>query len=212
VIDPAHWPLVRLLPEAAGRALRAGLASAGVGWHLDTVVERIDRAGAAYAVTLASGARLEADLVLSAVGLRPRTALAKAAGLDAARGIKVDRFLQASREAVYALGDCAEVEGLVLPYVMPIMHAGRALARTLAGQLTAARYPPMPVVVKTPAHPVVVAPPHPRASGQWRCEPAGRGVRCLFHGPGGRLLGFALTGGAVAEKQALTRELPPLLA
>ena len=66
--------------------------------------------------------------MLSAVGLKPRTALARAAGLKINRGIVVDRHLETSAPDVYALGDCAEVEGLVLPYVMPIMHAARALA------------------------------------------------------------------------------------
>ena len=50
---------------------------------------------------------------------------------------------------VYALGDCAEVDGLNLLYVMPLMACARALAQTLAGNPTAVAYGAMPVTVKT---------------------------------------------------------------
>jgi len=99
----------------------------------------------------------------------------------------------------------------VLPFVMPIMHAGRALARTLAGETTKLTYPAMPVVVKTPAWPTVVAPPPAGVDGQWEVSRNEDGVRALFRDAGGALRGFALSGKAVAEKNALARELPPLL-
>ncbi len=53
---------------------------------------------------------------------------------------------------------CAEVNGLLLPYVMPIMQQARALAKTLNGETTAVHYPAMPVAVKTPAAPLTVLP------------------------------------------------------
>jgi len=162
-------------------------------------------------VTLADGTLLQADAVLSAVGLRPRTELARRAGLNVNRGIVTDRFLATSAPDVYALGDCAEVEGQVLPYVAPIMHAARALARTLTGAPTAVAYPAMPVVVKTPALPVVVAPPV-RPDGTWETEAAEDGVAARFVNSTGVLTGFALVGAATSKKQALTRELPPVLA
>lgn len=211
VIGPDAHPLGRLLPSRAGAALKEGLARAGVQWRLGVTVETIARRAGGYTLTLSDGSELEADLVLSAIGLRPDTRLAAGAGLRVGRGIAVDRLLRTSRPQVYALGDCAEVSGLVLPFVMPIMHCARALARTLSGEPTEVRYPPMPVLVKTPAHPVVVAPPQPQAAGTWYEEPTGDGVRALFRDAGGRLLGFALTGEAVNEKQRLAGELPPVL-
>jgi len=211
VIDPAPWPLVRLLPEPAGRALQQGLAAQGVDFRLGIAVTAVDRSDTGFVVTLDDGTSLDADVVLSAVGLQPRRDLAQAAGMTVKRGIQVDRSLQTSAAGVYALGDCAEVGGLVLPYVMPIMHAARALAKTLTGTPTPVRYPAMPVVVKTPAHPTVVAPPAAEAQGEWLCEPVGQGVKALFQDADGNLLGFALTGEAVAEKQALTKTLPATL-
>ncbi len=211
VIGPDKAPLGRLLPPQAGQALQAGLAKQGIDWRLETLVERIDRGDRGLRLRLDSGVQVEADLVLSAVGLQPDIALAVSAGLAVGRGIQVDRQLRTSAPDIYAIGDCAEVEGLVLPYVMPIMHAARALARTLSGEATTLTYPAMPVVVKTPAHPVVVAPPAPEAEGKWVEEALADGVRSRFVAGDGRLLGFALTGGAAAEKQALTKQLPPIL-
>ncbi|HIC82370.1 MAG TPA: FAD-dependent oxidoreductase [Kiloniellaceae bacterium] len=212
VVGPDPWPISTLLPEAVGKALQQGLADAGVEWHLGTLAESVQREGEGYRIDLASGESLESDLVLSAIGLRPNVALAKAAGLKVARGIVVDRYLRTSAGDVYALGDCAEVEGLNLPFVMPLMHGARALAKTLAGTPVPVVYPPMPVVIKTPACPVVVSPPARGAVGAWQVEESEDGVRSRFLSEDGRLLGFALAGAAVEEKQTLTRELPPVLA
>ncbi|MGQ0593734.1 MAG: NAD(P)/FAD-dependent oxidoreductase [Gammaproteobacteria bacterium] len=211
VIEPASWPLSRFVPEPVGRALERALANLGVHWSLGRVVRSLDDEDGAVRVTLSDGTRFSADGVLSAVGLRPRTALAAAAGLRIGRGIVVDRRLETSVPGIYALGDCAEVEGLVLPFVMPIMHAARALAKTLAGQPTAIAYPAMPILVKTTAFPVVVAPPATGVAGEWEIEVQTAGARGLYRGRDGRLLGFALAGEAVADKNALTRELPPIL-
>lgn len=208
VIAPGATPLNRLLPEAAGHALQEGLAQIGVNWHLGNTVRRVDHAAAGYHLTLSDGSTLETDAVLSCIGLRPRTALAQSAGLRVDHGIVVDRHLVTSNPDIYALGDCAEVEGLALPYVMPLMACARALAKTLAGEPTPVAYPAMPVVVKTPAHPVVVCPPPPGVSGEWQSETLENGVRALFHDAENRLRGFALTGGTAGEKNALTKELP----
>lgn len=211
VIGPDAAPLGRLLPPRAGAALQAALAKAGVAWRLGVTATGIWRRDGAFVIELADGERLPADVVLSAIGLRPNLRLARSGGLRTHRGIVVDRHLQTSHPGIYAIGDCAEVAGLVLPFVMPIMHGARALARTLAGEPTEVRYPAMPVVVKTPAHPVVVSPPPAGAEGEWQEEEVDGGVRSLYRAPDGRLLGFALTGAAVSDKQRLTAELPPVL-
>ena len=156
---------------------------------------------------LDNGETLSTDLMLSAVGLRPRTALADAAGLVVGRGIVVDRFLRSSAEGVYAIGDCAEVEGLLLPFVMPIMQGARALGQTLAGTATPVSYPAMPVTVKTPALPVVVCPPLPGVVGQWQTTREGDGIRSLFVDDQGGLQGFALSGAAVTDKAGLAARL-----
>jgi rubredoxin-NAD+ reductase len=211
VIGPATEPLDRLLPPEVGRVLREALAAAGVLWRLGVSVQGVDHHDHALALRLSDGSTIMADAVLSAVGLRPNLELAHKAGLETRRGIVVDRYLEASTPGVFALGDCAEVEGLVLPFVMPIMQAARALAKTLSGTSTAVSYPAMPVVVKTPAHMVVVAPPMLGGEGHWEVTVTDQGARAIHLDEQGRMLGFALTGAAVAEKQSLTKELSPWL-
>ena len=211
VVDLAPQPLGRLLPPQAAGFLRAALEAAGVRFHFGTSVQSVTRVAPGVAVTLADGTPLEADLVLSAIGLRPRIDLARATGLTVNRGIVTDAFLQSSARDVYALGDCAEVAGFNLPFVMPIMQAARALAKTLHGTPTPVSYPAMPVVVKTPACPTVVCPPPPGIEGKWDERVAADGVRALLHDGAGTLRGFALVGAATKDKQALTKDIPPLL-
>lgn len=211
VIGPAAEPLDRLLPPEAGRALREALAAAGVTWRLGVSVLRVDNRDNAYVLELSDGTNVAVDAVLSAIGLQPNIGLAQQAGIATRRGIVVDRYLQSSAPDVFALGDCAEVEGLVLPFVMPIMQAARALAKTLAGTRTAVGYPAMPVVVKTPAHAIVVSPPGPGTEGHWEVTITEQGARAFYRDAQGRAVGFALTGSAVAEKQALTKDMPPWL-
>jgi rubredoxin-NAD+ reductase len=211
VIDLAPQALGRLLPEAAAKALQTKLGEAGVRWHFATTVQSIDRNGDFLVITLANGLVITSDVFLSAVGLKPRLDLAKAAGIATASGITVNRQLETSAKNVYAIGDCAEVDGLVLPYVMPIMQAARALAPNLLGQVTTLTYPAMPVMVKTPALPTIVSPPAKGALGEWKINPIEGGLEARFESSDSKLLGFALLGAATAQRATLTKELPPIL-
>ena len=212
VIDLAPQALGRLIPETAANDLQSKLSAAGVHWHFNTTVQSIDRNSNELNITLANGTLIASDVVLSAVGLKPRLDLAKAAGIATGIGIQVNRELETNAPHVYALGDCAEVEGLVLPYVMPIMQAARALAVTLTGQRTALTYPAMPVMVKTPALATIVSPPAKGATGQWKTNPVEGGLEARFESDDGKLLGFVLMGTATAQRGALTKELPAILA
>lgn len=212
VIDLAPQALGRLIPEMAANDLQSKLSAAGVRWHFNTTVQSIDRNSNELNITLANGTLIASDVVLSAVGLKPRLDLAKAAGIATGIGIQVNRELETNAPHVYALGDCAEVEGLVLPYVMPIMQAARALAVTLTGQRTALTYPAMPVMVKTPALATIVSPPAKGATGQWKTNPVEGGLEARFESDDGKLLGFVLMGTATAQRSALTKELPAILA
>ena len=102
-----------------------------------------------------------------------------------------------------------------MPYVMPIMLASKALAKTLLGTATKANFPAMPVAVKTPSHPIVVSPPLDFNAGEWHSEASDAGsedgVKSQFMNGQGELLGFTLTGSKVIEKMALQRSLPPIL-
>lgn len=213
VIDISTQPLGRLLPPGGGAFMQRKLEAAGITFHLDTAVQQVDRTGqGGLHLALANGETLSADMLLSAIGLRPRVTLAETAGMEVNRGIIVNRHLQTTRYPdIYALGDCAEVAGKVLPFIMPIMHASRALAATLAGNPAPVRYPAMPVLVKTPACPTIVSPPDPGTPGEWQVEEDTESLKALFETPDHQLAGFALLGSATRERAALTPRLPPVL-
>ena len=210
VIAPDPVVMPSLLPADAADAVQSALTDLGARFHLGTAVSKVESRGDGVRLGLDNGETLDADIVISAVGLRPRTGLAEAAGIDTGRGIRVNRALETSAQDVYALGDCAEVDGKVLLYVLPLMAASRALAKTLTGERTEVKYGTMPVLVKTPCCPTSVCPPPPEAEGQWEVEREGNSVRALFRSPQGETLGFAVTGDYAVEKQALAKEVPPI--
>ncbi|BCQ29608.1 FAD-dependent oxidoreductase (plasmid) [Caballeronia sp. NK8] len=210
LIDSAATPLSRLLPELAGDAFARAFDRHGIRLRLGQSVASVDRREAGYDVTLDNGEAIGADVVLSAIGLAPRTVLAAQAGLDIDIGIRTDAWCRTSAPDIYALGDCAAIEGKVQPYVLPIMHAARALARTLAGEPTRVDFPVMPVTVKSPAAPTVVVPPN--ETGTWRFAPASDdpldGLSALCeHADDKRALGFALLGAATQGKAALIKAM-----
>lgn len=212
LVAPCEQVMPMLLHPAAAAAVQAGLESIGAKFHLGPVLTRLEKVVDGLEAHLSDGQIIPCDVVVSAIGLRPRIDLAAAAGVQINRGVMVDRFLKTSHANIYALGDCAEVDGLNLLYVMPLMSCARALAQTLAGNPTAVSYGPMPITVKTPVCPLVVSPPPRGSEGMWSVEGQGADIKALCHSADGQLLGYALTGGAVMEKLALNKQLPPLLA
>ncbi len=216
VVDPMPTVLASLLPAAASQSVERALRSAGARFHFGTVVGSVDCHRDGIVATLKNQERIEADLVLSAIGVSPNIGLAKAANIATERGIVTDRLMQTSAKDVYAIGDCAQVEKHVLYYILPMMAQVRALAKTLMGEPTKVHYPAMPVTVKTTLFPVVVNPVARQAdgslpAGEWVIEQASdKGVRALYR-QGNHVLGFALTGDQVIAKAELERQCPALM-
>jgi rubredoxin-NAD+ reductase len=211
VIDMATYPLSRFLPESAGRYFQDKLADLGVNWHLQTSVQSIDHENTWLKVTLNNKNTIQTDVVLSAIGLRPRIKLAESAGIATRIGILVDRKLQTNLPQIYSIGDCAEVEKMVMPFVMPIMHAVKALASNLFGNDAYVKYPAMPVMVKTPALETIISPPAKSVNGKWNIKKLDDGLEAQYESDNGKLLGFVLMGSATAQRSTLTKNLPAIL-
>ena len=212
LVAPCEQVMPTLLHPAAAAAVQAGLESLGARLHLGPVMIRLQRTESGLEAHLSDGSLIACDVVVSAIGLRPRIDMAAAAGIQVNRGIEVNRQLKTSHDNIYALGDCAEVEGLSLLYVMPLMSCARALAQTLAGNPTTVSYGAMPITVKTPVCPLVVSPVPRGYEGVWTVEGQGGDIKALCRDADGKLLGYALTGEAVRDKLTLNKELPALLA
>ena len=209
VVNPANTTLTGLVPEFAGKALERALSDAGVAMKMDCYATSIEDNDSHLVVTLSNNEKVECDLVISAVGLKANITLAAASNIDSNKGIKTNNLLETSAKDVYAIGDCAEIEGIVRLYVLPLMTSARALAKTLTGTPTPVSFGPMPVATKTPVCPVVVCPPN-SPEGEWQFETSDDSENDIcgrFVSTDDKVTGFVLTGSRCNEKQALVKEL-----
>lgn len=129
VVEPAPRLMGRQLDDAAAGMLGAALRTRGIPQRVGVLPERIE----AGRVLLAGGEALTADLVIVAAGVRPETTLARDAGLTVERGIVVDDTLRASAPGVFAVGECAEHQGMVYGLWAPLAEQARAAGATIAG-------------------------------------------------------------------------------
>ncbi|MGV9298448.1 nitrite reductase large subunit NirB [Amycolatopsis sp. NPDC003676] len=128
----------RLMPlqvdDGGGGLLRRLIANLDVTVHTGTSTDAIEADGSRLLARLGNGTELDVDLVVFSAGVRPRDDLARESGLDVGErgGVLVDATCRTSDSAVYAIGECAAVEGRVYGIVAP----GYAMAEVVAAQLT----------------------------------------------------------------------------
>ena len=200
VVGLGEWVMQRLIPHTLGTALQQALSNLGVEWRLKNSIRSIQAHEGRYQLTLQDGSQLDTDLVLSAVGLRPNTILAQEAGLAVARGICTGLDHRSSDSAIFALGDCAEVEGQWSPYINPINQAIPALANSLLGKPMPATLSNTPVLVKTPILPLSIL--LPMIEGEWRVEQYDNEWAASFYDPTGVMKGFALLGHKLQQQRS----------
>ncbi|MDQ0462886.1 nitrite reductase (NADH) large subunit [Caulobacter ginsengisoli] len=124
----------RQLDASAGFLLEEALAARGVETVLGASSEQIlGEDGRVTGLKLTDGRILPCSLLVMAVGIRPSTGLAKAAGLDVGRGVLVDDAMRTSDPHIFAVGECLEHRGQCYGLVAPIWDMCRTLAQTLTG-------------------------------------------------------------------------------
>jgi nitrite reductase (NADH) large subunit len=127
----------RQLDAPAAELLKTLVERKGIRILLNANTARIHGETRVEAVELADGARIAADAVIFAAGIRPNVGLARDAGIAVNRGIVIDDHLQTGAGDIFALGECAEHRGICYGLVEPAYEQARVLARHLAGRAAA---------------------------------------------------------------------------
>ena len=141
-------------------------------------------------------------------GLRPETALARRAGLTINRGVCVDSYLQTSNTDIYALGDCAEINGQVLPFLQPIQLSAMVLAKNLLGNNTPLKLPAMLVKIKTPELPLHLAGETQRQDLRWQINTERQGMVARGVDDADQLRAFVVSEDRMKEAFGLLKTLP----
>ncbi len=207
LFSPQAECLFPVFPAQAGAILREALQQNGIECLMPSTVIVLDSADDQLCIRGEGFEEKRVDLMMTAVGLVPQTKLATAAGLRVDDGICVNQFLKTHDDAIFALGDCARVNGQTLRYILPIMHSAAALAQTLNGTPTVAQFPLMPILLKTPACPMLIAAPASNHAGEWLWQGSGCDWVGLCHDQTGHLVNFVVSGQCLSEKSALLKQL-----
>ena len=125
----------RQLDPTAGELLKQAMELRGIKVLTKANTKRIAGTEKVEAVHLDDGTVIKADIVCMAVGIRPNADLAKAAGLKINRGILVQDNMKTSDPDIYAVGECAEHNGLCYGLVAPLYEMAAVVAAGLAGQV-----------------------------------------------------------------------------
>ena len=207
IVDNNASLMASLMPPEVSSRLQQKLVQSGVRLALYSQLARLEPCADGLRATLADGRVIVTDAAVAATGLRPETALARRAGLAVNRGIQVNSRLQTSDPHIFALGDCAEISGRLLPFLQPILLSAACLAKNLLNQPTTLTLPPMLVKVKTPDLPLQLAGDARREDLSWHIVSNAEGMVAKGVDDAGKLCAFVVSEGRMKEAFALLKNL-----
>ncbi|WP_114634373.1 NADH:flavorubredoxin reductase NorW [Vibrio splendidus] len=207
IIEPASYLLGSLVPPFISLELERELRKAGVTVETDAMVS--------HATYLADGVRLQTtssrliktDVVIAAAGLMPNTALAQQTGMAVNRGIIVDEAMRTNIKNVYAIGDCAEIQGRVMAYLQPAILAANVLAKQLTTGEGKLSLPHIMTKVKTPSYPIQLAGRDIQTAQSWETRFDPKGIVAKGFNEANQLVGFIVTGEHTKAAFPLLKEL-----
>lgn len=207
LVDNASNLLASLMPAEVSARLQHRLNQMGVELVFNQRLESLSKTPQGINAALSNGRMIDVDAVVAAIGLRPNVGLAQHAGLAVNRGIQVNRQLQTSDANIYALGDCAEIDGKVLPFLQPIQFSAMTLAKNLLGANDGLTLPAMLVKVKTPELPLHLAGETQRTDLQWQISAESQGLIAKGYDETQQLRAFIVSEAHMKLAFGLLREL-----
>ncbi|WP_339258966.1 nitrite reductase large subunit NirB [Paenibacillus sp. FSL R5-0713] len=136
VIHNAPYIMNRQLDQKAAAMLQKQLEDQGMSFLLSKNTQKITGRSQAQGLLFTDGSKLEAQVIIVAVGIRPNVDLARRSGIATNRAIVVDDYMRTNVPDIYAVGECAEHRGISYGLVAPLYEQGKVLARTLCGRET----------------------------------------------------------------------------
>ncbi|WP_250214560.1 nitrite reductase large subunit NirB [Acrocarpospora catenulata] len=135
VVEMSPWLMPRQVDEGGGAVLRAQVERLGLTVHTGAGVKEITGPGRVTGLVKPDGETIPAQLVVFSAGIRPRDELARACGLAVGErgGVLVDEGLRTSDPAIYAIGECALVGGMVYGLVGPCFTMAETAADRILG-------------------------------------------------------------------------------
>lgn len=121
------------LDAAAAELLKKDLEAQGMKFLMEKQTAEIYGEKRVQGLKFTDGTSVECDLVVMAVGIRPNVAIARDACLEVNRGIVVNDYMVTSDPSIYAVGECAEHNGIAYGLVAPLYEQGIALAEHITG-------------------------------------------------------------------------------
>lgn len=143
----------RQLDAEAGLVLGETLGALGIDIRTGVTVAAVREAG----VELSTGEVVEGDLVVLACGVRPVVGLARDAGIEVQRGVVVDDEMRTDDPSIFAIGECAQHDGMVYGLVAPAWEQASVLADLITGADKGARYRGSRLVTRLKAKSVELA-------------------------------------------------------
>lgn len=207
LLDKCHSLLASLLPVEVSSRLQHRLCQMGVEMLFNQGLESIEKTNDGLLATLSNGRRITTDVVIASIGLKPDTTIAAQAGLWVDRGIEVDERMCTSDPHIFAVGDCAQIQGKLLPFLQPIQLSAMALARNVLGGNENVKFPAMLVKVKTPEMPLHLAGETSRKDLQWQISLESQGLVARGLDMDGQLRAFVVSEDQMKQAFVLLRQL-----
>jgi len=127
--------LPRQLDDEGARGLRKELEGMGFSFHLAAKAQEITGGDTVRGLVLEDGSRIDCELVLFSAGVRPKLELARSAGIEVDKSVKVDKHMRTSVPGIWAAGDVAEFEGQPCGVWPVAMAQGKVAGASMAGEL-----------------------------------------------------------------------------